>query len=459
MSIESEDYRQLGYKLSTPPKRSFVSAMQSCLAGLQVVKKLGISTKDLIPVDLKMHAADNHNIQILGAIILRFSGKNSNGEEKSTRQMVYVTDRTDKLFLSREGCTDLGIIPDNFPTMGKGDPINTVTISHQEGCETHTSDPVSVATTSHQEECRCPRRTKPPPPPTSMPHSATETNRELLTQYLLDYYRSSTFNVCEHQTLPMMDGPPMRLLIDTQATPTAHHSPIPVPLHWQDEVKADLDRDVRLGVLEPVPIGEPVTWCLICAKKNGKPRRTIDFQPLNVHATRETHHTQSPYHQARSIPQGKKKSVFDAWNGYHSVPLHPEDRHYTTFITPWGRYRYRTAPQGYISSGDGYTRRYDEIASSIPNHTKCVDDALLWSDTIEESFFQACNWLDLCGRNGITLNPEKFRFAQDEVEFAGFEITTDTVRPCKKYIRAISDTEPHRCKILVWSDQPGIIRL
>ena len=113
---------------------------------------------------------------------------------------------------------------------------------------------------------------------------------------------------------------------------------------------------------------------VICAKKNGTPRRTIDFQP---HATRETHHTQSPFHQARSIPQGKKKTVFDAWNGYHSVPLHPEDQHYTTFITPWGRYRYR------IASGDGYTRRYDEIISSIPNKTKCVDDTLLWSDTIE----------------------------------------------------------------------------
>ena len=53
----------------------------------------------------------------------------------------------------------------------------------------------------------------------------------------------------------------MRLMIDPQATPTAHHSPIPVPLHWQDEVKAGLHRDVRLGVLEPVPVGEPVTWC------------------------------------------------------------------------------------------------------------------------------------------------------------------------------------------------------
>ena len=132
----------------------------------------------------------------------------------------------------------------------------------------------------------------------------------------------------------------MRLMIDSNVTPTPHHSPIPVPLHWQDDVKAGLDRDVRLGVLEPVPIGEPVTWChrmVICAKKNGKPRRTIDFQSLNTHATRETHHTQSPFHQACSVPHNKKETVFDAWNGYHSVPLHRDDRHYTTFITPWGR--------------------------------------------------------------------------------------------------------------------------
>ena len=30
-------------------------------------------------------------------------------------------------------------------------------------------------------------------------------------------------------------------------------------------------------------------------------------------------------------------------------------------------------------------------------------------------------------------------FAQDNVEFAGFEITSDAVRPCKKYLRAIME--------------------
>ena len=174
-------------------------------------------------------------------------------------------------------------------------------------------------------------------------------------------------------------------------------------------------------------------------QKDRKTEENHRFQPLNTYATRETHHTQSPFHQARSVPHGKRKTVFDAWNGYHSVPLHPNDRHFTTFITPWGRYRYCTAPQGYIASGDGYTRRYDEITSSIPNKTKCVDDTLLWSDTIEESFFQAAHWLDVCGRNGITLNPDKFTFAQNNVEFAGFEITLDTVKPCQKFISAITN--------------------
>ncbi len=237
----------------------------------------------------------------------------------------------------------------------------------------------------------------------------------------------------------MMSGPPMRLMVNPDAKPIAHHTPIPVALHWQDAVKAGLDQGVRMGVIEPVPVGEPVTWChrmVVCAKKTGKPRRTVDFQALNAYATRETHHTQSPFHQARCIPHGKRRTAFDAWNGYHSVPLHIDDRHMTTFITPWGRYRYCAAPQGYAASGDGY---YDEIVADIPDMTKCIDDALRWADTIEGSFHQAVHWLDICGKNGITLNPDKFVFSSYEVEFAGFSITKDSVRPCAKYLQAIRD--------------------
>lgn len=86
----------------------------------------------------------------------------------------------------------------------------------------------------------------------------------------------------------------------------------------------------------------------MCEKE---PRRTVDLKTRNQHSTRETHYTQSPIHQARSLPCNTKKTIFDCWNGYHSVASHPKDHHFTTFITPWGRYCYRTALQGYIAVG------------------------------------------------------------------------------------------------------------
>ena len=382
-----------------------------------------------------MRAANNSGISILGAVILRVTGTTTPEQHLTTRQIAYVTNESDRLFISRETCQDLGIISERFPTIGE-----THSPQHNHTATTSVGSADETCQQPKLQACDCPQRQAPPPKPTALPFPATETNRELLQDWLLNHYKSSTFNTCEHQQLPLMDGPPMRLMVDPDAEPVAHHTPIPVPLHWQEAVKAGLDQDVALGVLEPVPVGEPVTWChrmVVCPKKNGQPRRTVDFQSLNLHATRETHHTQSPFHQARSVPHNKKKTVFDCWNGYHSVPLHKADRHLTTFITPWGRYRYNTAPQGYIASGDGYSRRFDEIISHIPDKTKCIDDTLLWADDITSSFHQAVNWLDICGRHGITLNPDKFTFAADTVEFAGFEITPDSVRPCAKYLDAI----------------------
>ena len=42
----------------------------------------------------------------------------------------------------------------------------------------------------------------------------------------------------------MMEGPPMMLMIDPKTELSAYHSPVPVPIHWQEDVKAGLVRDV-----------------------------------------------------------------------------------------------------------------------------------------------------------------------------------------------------------------------
>jgi hypothetical protein len=77
--------------------------------------------------------------------------------------------------------------------------------------------------------------------------------------------------------------------------------------------------------------------------------------------------------------------------------------------------------------------------SDILNKTKCIDDVSLWSPNMESAFFQVCEWMDTCGRHGITQNLTKFKFALDTVIFAGFEITPTSIHPSDEMIQAIRD--------------------
>ena len=183
-------------------------------------------------------------------------------------------------------------------------------------------------------------------------------------------------------------------------------------------------------------------WCsrmVVAPKKDGTPQRTVDLQRLNAATHREMHHTPSPFNLVSSIPTGKLKTVLDAWNGYHSLPLTSAGKEATTFITEWGRYRYRRAPMGFHASGDAYTRRFDDITAGQKRVVRCVDDSLLWDSDIESAFWHTCKYIKLCADSGIIFNRDKFTFAEATAEFAGFEITMDSYRPPKRIIAAIRD--------------------
>ena len=342
-----------------------------------------------------------------------------------SKQVVYICDGVAGALLSLEACIDLGLVSESFPQCAAQGACSTAQQAKKEGCD-----------------CKCPVRKVAPEPPSDMPFEPIPSNVPKLEAWIRDHYSASAFNCCECQPLPKMHGPLLKIHMQDGVKPVASHSPIPVPLHWHKKVKAGLDRDEAIGVIEKVPAGTPTTWChrmVVVPKKDNSPRRTVNFQPLNQYSSRQTHHTMSPFHQATSIPGGVKKTVLDAWNGYHSVYLDPSCRDLTTFITPWGRYRYKTAPQGYLAAGDAYTERFDRIITDIPNKTKCVDDTVLWSNTVEECFFATCRFITKCSQNGIVFNREKFQFCKDEVEFAGFLIGKDYVKPAPKILESIQN--------------------
>ena len=392
--------------------------------------KAGYRRKDFLPVASRMNGAGRSDLGVIGAVVMEFSCTGADNKTYTTKQLCYVCEKVDNVYLSRQALTDLCCISPQFPAPLSTQPTQTVAACNEDSSE----------------RCTCPTRPeKPPPIPEGIPDhinisEAGSVNE--LRKWLLEYYESTTFNICEHQPLPYMTGTPLKLHVDPQATPVACHKVVPIPLHWRERVKADLDRDVRIGVLERVPDNTPVTWqfrMVVTRKANGDPRRTIDFQPLNKHSKRQTFPTDSPFNLASRVPAGMKKTVCDAWNGYHSIILDPDHRHLTTFLTPFGRYRYKAAPQGHMASGDGFNERYDAITSNFSNVERCVDDSVMWANNIQESFTQVCQYLDLCAKNGIILNPKKFQFCQDTVDFAGLQITNTNVRPSEKLLQSIKE--------------------
>ena len=111
------------------------------------------------------------------------------------------------------------------------------------------------------------------------------------------------------------------------------------------------------------------------------------------------------------------------------MPVKEEDRHKLTFVTQWGRFRYKVAPQGYLASGDGYTHRFANITEGMENKRSIVDDTLMWSDNIQENFEDVYKLLGVCHTAGLIFNSNKFQFGQDTVEFAGLEVTCQELDP------------------------------
>ena len=261
-----------------------------------------------------------------------------------------------------------------------------------------------------------------------------------MKEWLLRQYSGSTFNTCPHQPIPEMSGPPLEIHLKEDAQPSARHKAIPIPVHWEKEVHDGLLRDEALGILERVPYGEPVTWChrmVITRKHDGSPRRTVDLSPLNRYCKRETHNSESPFHVARRVPAHTWKTVTDAWNGYHLVPLKESDRHLTTFTTPFGLWRYKRGIQGYVSSGDAFNRRFDAILSDFVRKERVVDDTLHYDFDLATHWWRTIDFLTTTGESGIVLNPSKFQFAERVVDFAGFRISEDKIDPLPKYLNAI----------------------
>ena len=296
---------------------------QTCTAGADVIRQL-CPDEYLVPTRHRIVGITDASLHIIGMALLQITGESG----KQTRQVVYVSENISGLYLSESALKELGVIDKDFP--------NSVVSCCETQCQAS-----NIEERDEEDQCKCIPRSDTPERPASLPYPPTPENVPRMKEWLVKAFSSSAFNTCSHQQLQTMTGAPVHIKFKEGARPRAVHTPIPVPYHWKKKVKADIDRDVRLGIIEPVPQGTPTEWCsrmVVAAKKDGTPRRTVDLQELNKATLRETHHTPSPFNLVSTIPPHTRKTVMDPWNGYHSLPLFENTRDTTIFITEWGRF-------------------------------------------------------------------------------------------------------------------------
>lgn len=220
--------------------------------------------------------------------------------------------------------------------------------------------------------------------------------------------------------------------------PYALYTPRNVPFPLRPKVKAELDRMERLGVITKVTT--PTQWCagmVVVPKKSGDVRICVDLKPLNEGVLRETHPIPPVDETLAQLSGASVFSKVDANSGFWQVPLAPESRPLTTFITPFGRYFFSKLPFGISSAPELYQRRMSQILDGLPGVLCHIDDVLIFGNTSAEHNTRLDAALRRLEAAGVTLNADKCKFHQSSIKFLGHIIDREGVRPDPERITAL----------------------
>ena len=246
INTNDDDYDK--FHIKTPPYVSFNveavvdSGAQCCLWGWSECKQAGFRRKDLISVTQKLNGVSNSKLSIYGALLLRFTGTSTSGDQFNAAAVVYISPDVKRFYMSQDVMIQLRIVPPSFPSIGSA---NLLEVS---------------ANSNVSNSCPCLPRSKSLGRIEQLPFAATEENIPAMKNYLLDRYKNNVFNQCIHQRIPKMTGPPMRIHVDPEAEGTVITKQGKCPLHWEDKVNDKFTQDISMGVIEPFPAGKPPKW-------------------------------------------------------------------------------------------------------------------------------------------------------------------------------------------------------
>ena len=216
----------------------------------------------------------------------------------------------------------------------------------------------------------------------------------------------------------------------------------PPKIH-KDTLVKEVDRLVNLGLLERQPTSEWAGPLFIMPKKN----RTIcflnDFGEVNKRLIRKPF----PIPKISTVLQELEGFTFatalDLNMGYYTIRLDPNASRICTVIFPWGKYSYKRLPMGIAGSPDIFQSKMLELMKDLEYVRAYLDDLLCISrSSLEDHLKKLYKVLRHLRDAGLKVNAEKSTFCALEIEYLGYILTRDGIKPQSNKVQAIVTTQP-----------------
>lgn len=210
----------------------------------------------------------------------------------------------------------------------------------------------------------------------------------------------------------------------------------PLPPDKYRMAKKEFQDMMEMGICRPSssPWASPLH---MVKKKNGEWRPCGDYRALN-NVTIPDRYPLPRLLDFSYVASGKNFfSKIDVKKAYHCITTAEPEK--TAIITPFGLFEFPRMPFGLRNAGQTFQRFMDSIFRDLEYIFVFIDDILIASESetehlkhLETVFTRLCD-------NGITINSDKCEFARQELDFLGYHITSQGMKPTMEKTQAISE--------------------
>ena len=133
-------------------------------------------------------------------------------------------------------------------------------------------------------------------------------------------------------------------------------------------------------MITPLGIDEMAEWCssiVPVPEPNGKVRLCLDMARLNKALIRPVHRGPTLNAIFPKLNNVKYLSLVYVSSGYHNLKLDERSSHLTTFVSQFGRYRYKRLPFGAALTGNMFQHKINEIFKNLPKVFGFADNILV----------------------------------------------------------------------------------